>query len=190
VIPRVEARFPGIVIVVLGVLFCVGALSYGVVNDGRMGPGLMPMVSGLGLVVLGTMIAVTARPDSGAVTAGPDIDHRDPRVGGNAARVVGPTEGEPVEEQVDDDGLTAMEVHHPAHPWLILGATAAALLVAPLVGLIPALGLMSLVLLRFVERESWLLSLVVTVALVITSWLVFEELLEVNVPWGVFEGLL
>ena len=185
--PRVEASLPGTVVAVVGVLFCVGAMSYGVVRDGRMGPGLMPMVTGLGLVVLGTMIALTARADGRGATAG-DVHQRDPRDQDEAV-IVGPTEGEPAEDRAADNvSLIAQEVHHPARPWLILAATAAALLVAPLVGLIPGLGLMALVLLRFVERESWLLSAVVAALLVITSWLVFAELLDVNVPWGVFGG--
>jgi putative tricarboxylic transport membrane protein len=176
VISRVEARLPGIVVAVLGVLFCVGAVSYGVVDDGRMGPGLMPMVTGLGLVVLGTAIAVTARPDGPAVTAD---------------GAVAPTEGEPVEGQLTADDLVRdLEVHHPSRPWLILAAIVGALIAAPLTGLIPALGVMALVLLRFVERESWLLSGIVSVCLVVGSWLVFEELLEVNLPWGVLEGLM
>jgi hypothetical protein len=177
VISRLEARLPGIVIVVLGILFCVGAVSYGVVRDGRMGPGLMPMVCGLGLVVLGAMIAVTSRPAGREVTAA-------------EAAVVTPTEGEAVEQAAGELPHVPLEVHHPAHPWLILGATAAALALAPLIGLIPALALMSLVLLRFVERESWVLSVAVAAGLLVGSWLVFEELLEVNVPWGVLEGLM
>jgi hypothetical protein len=188
VISRVEARLPGVVIAVLGVLFCVGALSYGVLNNGRMGPGLVPMVTGLGLIVLGTLIALTARPEAGTVTSDGDLQNRNP-LGGGDESVVAPTEGEPVEQQ-SADGIVAQEVHHPAHPWLILGTTAAALLVSPLIGLIPALGLMSLVLLRFVESESWRLSALVTIALVVGAWFLFEEALGVPMPWGVFEGLM
>jgi hypothetical protein len=99
-------------------------------------------------------------------------------------------EGEPAERSASENApVLALEVRHPARPWLILAATAGALLVTPLIGLIPGLGLMAFVLLRFVERESWRMSVVVTVALVVLSWLVFDQLLEVNLPWGAFGGL-
>lgn len=180
---------PGAIVALVGVVFCVGAVSYGVVSGGRMGPGLMPMVSGLGLVVLGSALAVSAGRSTGAMRGSVDGTAGEPR-GGADGRAVAPTEGEAVEREGVATAVIPQEVHHPRRPWIILGSTMVALLLAPYFGLIPALGLMALVVLRLVERESWVMSVGVTVALLVFSWFVFERFLAVNLPWGIFGGLV
>lgn len=200
--PKVEARLPGIVICVLGGVFCAGALSYGVVSGGRMGPGLMPMVAGLGLVVMGAALTVSTGRTAGEAgasdsdvatgadgTARSQTTNTDELGGGDARGAVAPSEGEAVETEADQVAVLAQEVHHPRRPWVILGTTVAGLLAAPHLGLIPALALMVFVILRFVERESWRISVGVTVALLLFGWFVFEKFLAVNLPWGVFGGL-
>lgn len=185
--PQVEARLPGIVVVILGAVFCIGALSYGVTVNGRMGPGLLPMVAGLGLVVFGVLITIASGREAGKRAAqAVDVEEVSARGGfGAAVEAANRAAKEDSEADVDEP-----QVHHPWRPWIILAVTAGALVLAPYLGLIPSLALGSFVILRFIERESWRMSIFITVAMLGLGYLVFEDLLDVNLPWGVFGGLL
>ena len=184
-IRSIEARLPGIVITGVGVVFCVGAVSYKVVSDGRMGPGLMPMIAGLALVIIGLMLTF-ARPDSDSHAV---VIQDDREVSGGDGLAVTPTGGENPEGGREET-VPPAEKQDQRRPWLILAVTVGALLVTPYIGLIPSLALMALILMRFVEREPWRISLVMTLALLLFAWLIFEEFLNVTLPWGVFRGLV
>lgn len=183
-IKAIGARLPGIVITGVGVVFCIGAVSYKVVSAGRMGPGLMPMIAGLAMVVLG-LVLTFSRPDSESPGV---VIQDDMEIGGGDGVAVIPTGGEAAEPSPAQAVAPVTEADH-RRPWLILAVTVGALLVTPLIGLIPALALMALILMRLVEREPWMISLLITAALLVFGWLIFEEFLDVTLPWGVFGGL-
>lgn len=77
----------------------------------------------------------------------------------------------------------------PAFAWRPLGYVAglAALVpLTPLVGLLPALAVLVFVILHFLERVSLRRSTVITGAIVVGSWLLFERLLSVPLPKSMF----
>jgi hypothetical protein len=189
----VETWLPGVIFTVLGIGFVAGGLSYQVTDDGRMAPGLMPAVMGAGLVVLGVLLVVTelqspSRDRQGLTDGTADVTDRTPvRVGGSD--VPAPSEPEAVPPAAAEE-LESREVSHPLRPWLIFATMVGALLLAPFLGLIPALGVGSFAMMKFIEKESWVVSVSVTVVLVAASWFIFDDFLDVNLPWGVFAGVL
>lgn len=54
------------------------------------------------------------------------------------------------------------------------------------VGMLPALGLFILVLLRFAERMNWWAALAIAASSTAASWLLFERLLQVPLPRGLW----
>jgi Tripartite tricarboxylate transporter TctB family len=189
----VAAWLPGTIVTALGVAFAVGGLSYGLTKDGRMAPGLMPAVMGVGVVLLGVLLVVAevrSVPGDQDDPAHPaaEVTERTPvRVGGSdvpAASAPAAMSGSP---EVD---LEAREAKHPLRPWFIFATMVGSLLITPYLGLIPALVLGAFVMMKFVERESWIASISVTVLLLVVSWFIFEDFLEVNLPWGVFAGAM
>jgi hypothetical protein len=43
---------------------------------------------------------------------------------------------------------------------------------------------------KFVEHETWTASIAVSALLLVFSWFIFYDFLEVNLPWGVFAGVV
>ena len=189
----VAAWLPGAIITALGLGFLAGGLSYGLTHDGRMAPGLMPAVMGVGLVFFGVLLVLAELRslfgDHGGPTgATAEVPERTPvRVGGSDM----PASSDPaaISETAAAD-IADREAKHPLRPWFIFAAMVGSLVLAPYLGLIPALGLGAFVMMKFVERETWLASVSVTVLLVVASWFIFDDFLEVNLPWGVFAGVL
>ena len=171
----VSAWLPGAIVTALGVGFFVGGLSYGLAHDGRMAPGLMPALTGLGMIVLGLLLVVSELRSSratGTAAAVPgEVTKRTPiRVGGSDAT-------DAVVEKPSDDmesDIADREERHRLRPWFILAA----------------LALGAFVMMKFVEREPWVASIAVSVLILIASWYVFDDFLEVNLPWGVFAGVM
>jgi hypothetical protein len=188
----VEAWLPGVIVTVLGLGFLAGGLSYHLTSDGRMAPGLMPAVTGVGLAVFGILLVVAelrslARDHGEPVGGTAQMTERTPvRVGGSDAASAEPATVPPAAA----GELADREVKHPTRPWLIFAAMVGALLLAPYLGLIPALGLGAFVMKKFIEHESWTVSIVITVLLIAASWFIFDYFLDVNLPWGVFAGAL
>jgi hypothetical protein len=182
----VATWLPAGIVTALGVAFTVGGLSYGLTKDGRMAPGLMPTVMGVGIAIFGVLLLVSELRSRtpGGDTA--EVTERTPvRVGGSDV----PDSSDPsaAAGQAEDD-LADREAKHPLRPWLIFATMVVALLAAPYIGLIPALVLGAFVMMKVVEHESWTVSILVSVLLLAFSWFIFDDFLEVNLPWGVFEG--
>jgi len=83
---------------------------------------------------------------------------------------------EPVEDEEPDPGRLARYA-------IALVALVPAILV---VGMMPALGLFMLLCLRLAERMSWRSSLTIALCGTAASWLLFERLLQVPLPRGVW----
>jgi len=189
----VAAWLPGAIVTALGVAFTVGGLSYGVTHDGRMAPGMMPTVMGVGLMVLGVLLMVSelrslSRNLDGPTRGAAEVTERTPvRVGGSDV----PASPDPsvISGAIEGD-LVEREAKHPLRPWFLLATTVVSLLVTPYLGLIPALVVGAFVMMKFVERESWIASITVTVVLLVASWFIFDDFLGVNLPWGVFAGVM
>ncbi|GFG52669.1 hypothetical protein CQY20_01455 [Mycolicibacterium agri] len=187
----VSAWLPGAIVTALGVGFFVGGLSYGLAHDGRMAPGLMPALTGLGMIVFGLLLVVSelrsSRATGTAAAVPAEVTERTPiRVGGSDATDAA------VEKPSDnmESDIADREERHRLRPWFILAAMVGSLVLAPYIGLIPALALGAFVMMKFVEREPWIASIAVSVLILIASWYVFDDFLEVNLPWGVFAGVM
>jgi len=189
----VEVWVPGGIVTLLGLGFAVGGLSYGLTDGGRMAPGLMPAVMGVGLVFFGVLLLISDLRLVSQTPEGPtgdtaEVTERKPvRVGGSDVPASpGPSViGEPADGDIAD-----REPKHLLRPWFIFAAMICSLLLAPYLGLIPALVLGAFVMMKFVERESWIASISVSAVLLVASWFIFDDFLGVNLPWGVFAGVM
>jgi Tripartite tricarboxylate transporter TctB family len=189
----VATWLPGAIVTVLGVGFAVGGLSYGLTRDGRMAPGLMPAVMGVGVAFFGVLLLVSelrslSRAPDGPTDDTAEVTERTPvRVGGSD---VPASSGPLATAGSSEPDLADREAKHPLRPWFIFATMIAALLLAPFLGLIPALVLGAFVMMKFVEHETWTASIAVSALLLVFSWFIFYDFLEVNLPWGVFAGVV
>lgn len=178
-------------LVALGAATAIGSLGYGLLaEDGRVGPGFMPFVAGVLLVLFGGLVgwetwrrgrkapAATnprAPTDSATgATSAPDGSGGRPAVGQERAAEVDEETGE------EGSGRTVAAV---------FGLTLVAILLTPVLGFLISFGLLVFALVRFVERESAILGAALGVGAAVALWLVFVVLLSIPLPEGVFEGL-
>ncbi|TDC63251.1 tripartite tricarboxylate transporter TctB family protein [Streptomyces hainanensis] len=163
-----DVRTP--VVVAYGVLAAVGALflalsfEYHWTNpeDGAVGPGALPRVAGLALLLLGLVLV-----------------RQEIRVGSAL-------EGDGL--VVEDAAHTPEERRRVRRKLLAVVATMVVTALAiPLLGLLPALTLMTLFLAAVVERQPPLRSLLVAGATYAVAHLIFVVVLRVPLPLGVFD---
>ena len=69
---------------------------------------------------------------------------------------------------------------------VVLGATVAFVVLMQVIGMIAGIALFLAVLMRYLERHSWRLTMAVCVAAAGVNWLVFEHWLHVPLPQGMF----
>jgi len=158
-------------ITALGLFLLTTAGDYTIFREGGIvGGGFLPLLIGVVLTVLGAAQLVTAAIRVRALAAdGAELDRRD------AVRRQ--------EAQTPDAfGRTARQ--RTRQFALVLAATVVAVATASLLGLLVALGLLSVFISAFVERRSWWASIVISVASVGLVWLIFVPLLGVPLPDG------
>lgn len=170
--PQEETAGPGAQAIAFGVLAVIGAavfatsFGYGILGEeGRVGPGLLPMVTGLLLLLLsGGQLLVRL---------------------GRLRRV-----GEPGQQEPAADASGHTEPQRVRRLWTVVVATPVAVLLVPLLGFLPALGLLVLFIATVVERRPPLVALAVTAAAVAAGYGVFMEFLDVPLPTGLVGDLL
>jgi putative tricarboxylic transport membrane protein len=169
-----ETAGPAAQAVAFGVLALLGAavfgtsFGYGILGEeGRVGPGLLPMVTGLLLLLLsvGQLLVRLRRLRTPA----------DPAPTGDDARV---------------DVLGRTERQRVRRLWAVVAALPVAVLLIPPLGFLPALGLLVLFVSAVVERRPPLVAFAVTVVAVAAGYGVFAEFLDVPLPTGVVGDLL
>jgi len=69
---------------------------------------------------------------------------------------------------------------------VVLGATLAFVVLMQVIGMIVGIALFLAVLMRYLERHPWWLTIVVALAAAGVNWLVFEHWLRVPLPQGIF----
>jgi hypothetical protein len=69
---------------------------------------------------------------------------------------------------------------------VVLGVTVAFVVLMQVIGMIVGIALFLAVLMRYLERQPWWLTIVVSLAAAALNWLVFEHWLRVPLPQGVF----
>ncbi|WP_430593489.1 tripartite tricarboxylate transporter TctB family protein [Humidisolicoccus flavus] len=157
------------VLVSYGILALIGGAFFGLsfqydffTSAGRVGPGFLPTVAGAIVAVLGLAL-MWQEFRHGSVLLG---------------------DAGMVEEESKLSRKTVIKLVG------VFGLMTAALLSIPVLGLIGAFGVVILVLTIFVERMPWVTSIIVTVAALVVSYVLFVVALRVPVPMGIFEGLL
>jgi putative tricarboxylic transport membrane protein len=163
--PAAEAVAFG-VLTVLGAAVFGTSFGYGILGEeGRVGPGLLPMVTGLLLLVLcGGQLLVRL---------------------GRLRRV-----GEPRQPDSDVDVFGRTEPQRVRQLWTVVVATPVAVLLVPLLGFLPALGLLVLFIAAVVERRPPLVALAIAAIAVAAGYGVFMEFLDVPLPTGAVGDLL
>ncbi|GAA5136958.1 tripartite tricarboxylate transporter TctB family protein [Pseudonocardia adelaidensis] len=154
------------VLAVLGAVVFGTSFGYGILGDeGRVGPGLLPMVTGLLLLLLGGGQLLVRLRRTGGVT-----EPREPDAG---VDVFGRTESQRVRQL-----------------WTVVVATPVAVLLVPLLGFLPALGVLVLFIAAVVERRPPLVALAIAAVAIAAGYGVFMEFLDVPLPTGAVGDLL
>jgi putative tricarboxylic transport membrane protein len=152
-------------LVTLGVAFAIGGIGYGVFGEGsRIGPGFMPFVAGVLLVVFGVIIGVEA------------VLHR----GRVPSRTLQNIQGGSAEGGEEESGRTVA---------VAFGLMFVTVLLVPVLGFLLSFGLLILALVTFVEREGWLRGILLSVSAIAVTWLTFVVLLEIPLPTGILGAL-
>lgn len=151
----------------VGVFVLLDGLQYPLMADGIVGPGLMPLVWGLGLTVAAVVLVVNALKPA---PAAPDLP---------------PPSGEgqdlSLADFAEDDGAAAGK---PSTVAGILLLMALSVMLAPFAGLIPMLGLLVFVCVFLFEREGFLTAALMSAGSMAAAWALFVWLFEVPVPVG------
>lgn len=159
----------------LGAGLAFGGTDYGVLNEeGRVGPGFMPFVTGSLLVLFGVVIAFETRRAAGRAASTEATEGSGPSLLELALSRDDGEQGVP-DGEVKDRNVA-----------VVFGLTLAAILLTPVLGFLLAFGLLIFVLVTFVEREGPMLGLLVTVAAIGVTYLVFVLFLAVPLPTGYF----
>lgn len=152
----------------VGVFVVIYGLQYPLrADDGTVGPGLMPLISGVALAITAAVLLARA--------AGAPLRRPHPAV----------PAAPPAELSVADfDDGAPEEAGQPLTVAGILGLLILAVVLAPTVGLVPMLGVLVFVCVLVFERQGWIAAAVMAGAAMAMSWLVFVRLFEVPVPYG------
>ena len=176
-----EERFGELIafaaITAIGGFLVVTAGQYSVIDgEGMIGGGFLPFIAGVTLSVLGGLQLIAT---AGRVRA----------LAGDRARLER-NEAERREEAALPDafGRTGKQRLHQLG--LVTVALIASIALAPLVGLLGALTLLSIYISAFIERRSWWASIAISLASVGLVYLIFVVLLGVPLPGGLlFDSL-
>lgn len=161
----------GALLLALGAAFVVGSTNYELFGEGgRIGPGFMPFVAGVLLVVFGALVG------GGAAW----------RRGRHMQRVAG-QEPETETQQGEREQDKGVGKGGSRSVLFVFGLTLAAILFIPLFGFSLSFGLLVFALATVVERERLITALVLSGGATIIPWLLFSQLLNVPLPQGLFE---
>ncbi|MCI2266401.1 tripartite tricarboxylate transporter TctB family protein [Sediminivirga luteola] len=168
----------------VGTIAAVMGLGYGVFTEGnRVGPGFLPVVVGLFILVaagleLGRILFAGRALSEGSVMAlVEDVEQE-------AAEQISETRRE---EQRDTFGRTAKQRNWA--PLYIFAVLAAALLLVDLVGLVLSFALAVAFLIIVIERRPWWVGLLATAGAVAFIVVIFKALLGIPLPSG-YLGLI
>jgi len=172
------------VLVVLGVAVLVSSFTYDVfLEEKRIGPGFLPMLLGVLLVLLSGAALISSLRSSRAepvsvleTLAGADDGTSDAAAAASA-------EGE---SGVDVLGRTPKE--RVKQMRIVVAATFVTLLLVPYAGFLLAFGALVLFIATVVERRSWLSALAITAVAVAVVYGVFAVFLNVPLPTGLFSS--
>jgi hypothetical protein len=162
------------VLAAVGVAAVVGGLGYGAFGEeGRIGPGFLPVMAG-GLVALFGVSDVVSR-----MRARRRVDEREQLLDDESAADLEADAGVP-----DVDIFGRNQKQRNLQLVAVIGILIATLFLVGLLGFILAFGVLLVVTAVFVERRKLLPSLLVAVLALGVAYLVFGVLLRVPLPQG------
>jgi putative tricarboxylic transport membrane protein len=177
---RIEASITGAV----GLLIVAGSFSYSWVTDGRIGPGILPGMAGVSILLSAVAMAFKRRDDESPIIA---IEHLASPASDPGKQTVETSDGDDVGDADKADGARQ-------RPWLayrifiVLGIIVAAILCIPLVGFAIACTIMVFVITFLVERRSLVTSVLTAGVTGILLWGLFDRILQVPLPVGLLFG--
>lgn len=149
-------------LVLVGAGAAAWSLTYGLlVEGGQVGPGLLPLAAGV--LVCAISLALLVRT-------------------WRAQRVVDTPPSDETANGVDRFGRS--ERQRVRIMWIVFGLLLVTLLLAPLLGFLPAFGLFVFVISKFIEHRPWWGSLLVAALAVVVLYVVFVLFLNVPLPGG------
>jgi hypothetical protein len=155
------AVFAGLTL--LGAAAVVGGLHYGIfTGHGRVGPGMMPLVSGVVLCVLGAVLTLRELQQSEA-----SAELADPGADPEGRDIFGRTQAE-----------------RNRNLWVVFALLLVAILAVMVLGFLVAFGAFILVVSVFVEQRKPATALIIAVGACLVIYLVFELFLRVPLPTG------
>jgi tripartite tricarboxylate transporter TctB family protein len=167
----------GVVVSVLGVFAFVPALGMGFLAEGGPGPGFLPTVLSVALIVLGAaLVVISRRPQRVAVRA----------IGGE----VGPVEEGARTTVREDDGAErdGRRIPKPVLVWVTFAVSA---LLLPVFGFAVTMALLLAALIYGVEGKRGWLPMIAVVLVPIVLYELFVDLLAIQMPVGLLDiGLL
>lgn len=171
------------VLTVLGLAMFVSALGYGVLLEGnRVGPGFLPAVLGLLLLLLGggQLVARLVRPHRGGVPVPADGQPSGVVASGSLSPPQAPEQpGEP-----ETDVLGRTQGDRVRQLRLVIAAILVTIVLVPYLGLLLAFGLLMVFISMVVERRPLLPSVAITAVAVAAIYGVFSVFLGVPLPTG------
>lgn len=171
------------VLVVLGGAIFASSFSYGIfLEENRVGPGFLPMLLGLLLVLLSGSQLVThlrsSRPQPVSVI--------EAFAGSTDAAPEPPATTASPGDEPGIDVLGRSHAFRVRQMRIVVAATFVTLLVVPYAGFLLAFGALVLFIATVVERRSWLSAVAITAAAVAVVYGVFGVFLNVPLPTGLF----
>jgi Tripartite tricarboxylate transporter TctB family len=153
----------------VGVVAVVQGLGYGFIrDDGIIGPGFTPIVFGVILILCTMMVLVGSfrAPAEKTATLMDEIAQQ--------SLLEGVDDVAPVDREGSERSALLVAVGIGVSLWL-----------AGWIGLIPALTVLVLVILRWIEKETWVKSILIAVFVGVAAWLIFTYFLQVPLDFGV-----
>ncbi|WP_309080677.1 tripartite tricarboxylate transporter TctB family protein [Zhihengliuella sp.] len=169
------------VLAAVGGAALAGGLGFGVTTEaGLIGPGFLPSVAGA-LVLVFSLVEIVRLYAARPAAAAPSPSEASSAVAEEAQGTVGdpPADGS---KALDTFGRTARQ--QTTAVWKVFGTIGAAVLLVPLLGMIPALGLLVLALGLWVERRPVVPVVLTSVGAMVFAYIVFVRVLHVPVPTG------
>lgn len=173
------------IVLVVGLVVVVMGWGYGFREDnGQVGPGFLPVLTGGFIVVASALelirmfVAPTSSVD-GSFMEG--VEKVEARAKEELARATAERGGRDKEE-LDVFGRTHKQRGRAVQ--LVFGVMFVAILLIPVLGLLLSMTLMTFVILRFIERRGWVISAAVSAGAFLFFFLIFRLALGLPLPTG------
>jgi putative tricarboxylic transport membrane protein len=176
---------PNIVVIGLGIAAVVIAAGYGFLDeDGRIGPGFLPIITAALMAFFAAVNLVTSRRKS-AHTLESVVEERIPGLDTHAAahQEAGPPAHPAGDEDIDIYGRSQHQRNRML--WTVIAIVIATVLLVPLLGFMVAFAAMLVVVAVAVERRKILPSLVVSLITLGATYAIFVLFLRVPLPQGI-----